>query len=176
MVSSRMENPTDKDGIVAASCHLSLHACNRSLFARGLSIDSCDNDISQHAHWPIRTPEWSSCLSDQRRILCTQPRGTIEHERQLVPPLRRLYFTKYIFPPHLSVFGHRAILIWGEQGMAEGFLSENRPISSGHCSNTKWATRFCYENNNGCFFARATSVLWPCLLLGKVAWRSWLYV
>ncbi len=40
----------------AASCHLSLHACNRSLFARGLSIDPRAYVISQHARWPIRTP------------------------------------------------------------------------------------------------------------------------
>ncbi len=32
---------------------------------------------------PIRTPEWSSRLSGQRRILFTQPRVTPEHERHL---------------------------------------------------------------------------------------------
>ncbi len=31
------------------SCHLCIHACNRSLFARGLSIDSRAYVISQHA-------------------------------------------------------------------------------------------------------------------------------
>ncbi len=41
---------------VAANCHLSLHACNRLLFARRLSIDSRAYAISQHARWPIRTP------------------------------------------------------------------------------------------------------------------------
>ncbi len=42
-------------GTVAASCHFSLYACSRSLFASGLSIDSRAYVISQHAHWPIRT-------------------------------------------------------------------------------------------------------------------------
>ncbi len=41
---------------VSCSCHLCLHACNQSLFARGLSIDFPAYVISQHAHWPIRTP------------------------------------------------------------------------------------------------------------------------
>ncbi len=48
---------------------------------------------------PIRTPDWSSRLSGQRRILFTQSRGTPEHERHLVMPSRRLYFPQYIFPP-----------------------------------------------------------------------------
>ncbi len=60
---------------------MSLHACNRSLFARGLSIDSRAYVSSQYARWPVRTPEWSS-----RRILFTQ------HERHLVISFRRLYF------------------------------------------------------------------------------------
>ncbi len=42
---------------------------------------------------PIRTPEWSSRLSDQRRILFTQPRGTPEQERQLVISCLRMYFS-----------------------------------------------------------------------------------
>ncbi len=40
---------------VVGSCHLSLHACNQSLFALGLSIDSRAYVVSQHALWPIRT-------------------------------------------------------------------------------------------------------------------------
>ncbi len=32
---------------------MSLHSCNRSLFARGLSIDSRPYVISQHARWPL---------------------------------------------------------------------------------------------------------------------------
>ncbi len=83
---------------------------------------------------PIRTLEWSSRLSGQRRTLITQPRSTTEHERQLVTPYRRLNFTKYIYPPHLSIFGHRAILVRRERGMAEGFLFENRTIPSIQCS------------------------------------------
>ncbi len=41
---------------------------------------------------PIRTPERSSCLGGQMRILFTQLRVTPEHERHLVTSLRRLYF------------------------------------------------------------------------------------
>ncbi len=37
------------DALLAASCHLSLHACNRSLFARRLSVDSRAYAISQQA-------------------------------------------------------------------------------------------------------------------------------
>ncbi len=62
---------------------------------------------------PIRTPEWSSCLSGQMRILFTQPRATPEHECHLVISFIRLNFSEYIFPPHLSTFGRRAILFWG---------------------------------------------------------------
>ncbi len=105
---------------VVASCHLYLHACDWSVFARGLSIDSRAYVNSQHVRWPIRTPEWSSRLSDQKRILFTQPRCTPEHERQLVTPFKRLYCPYYIFLPHLSVFGHRAILIWGDLGIDGG--------------------------------------------------------
>ncbi len=41
---------------VAANCHLCLHACNRSLFALALSIDSRAYVTSQHVRWPIRVP------------------------------------------------------------------------------------------------------------------------
>ncbi len=75
---------------------------------------------------PIRTPELSSRLSGQRWILFTQPRGTPEQERQLVISFRRLYFPWYIFPPHLSAFGHRAILIWGDRDMAGRCSRTNR--------------------------------------------------
>ncbi len=47
---------------------------------------------------PIGTPEWSSRLIGQRRILHTQPRGTPEHERQLQTPFRRLYLPQIHFP------------------------------------------------------------------------------
>ncbi len=103
--------------------------------ARELSIDSRAYVISQHVRGqserhsppaPIRTPEWSSRLSGKRQILYTQPRGTPEHERHLAISFRRLYFPYYIFPPHLSVFDHRAILIWGDRDMAGG-CSLNKP-------------------------------------------------
>ncbi len=41
---------------------------------------------------PIRTPELSARLGDQRRILDTQLRVITEHKRQLWTSLRRLYF------------------------------------------------------------------------------------
>ncbi len=41
---------------VAASCHLSLHACKRLFFACGVSTDARACVISQRARWPIRTP------------------------------------------------------------------------------------------------------------------------
>ncbi len=69
---------------------------------------------------PIRTPEWSSRLSGQRRILFTQPCVTPEHERHLVISFRRLYFPWFIFSPHLTVFGKRAILIGGGGGLGHG--------------------------------------------------------
>ncbi len=47
---------TIAEAIVMCSCHLCLHACNRSLFARRLSIDSRVYVINQHVHWPIRAP------------------------------------------------------------------------------------------------------------------------
>ncbi len=60
--STRLWMLTHKHEPVAAGCHLSLRACNRSLFARGLSIDSRAYVISQHEHCvppaPIRPPEW----------------------------------------------------------------------------------------------------------------------
>ncbi len=49
-------SPTSDLGPELYSCRLCLHACNRSLFARGLSIDSHAYVISQHARRPIRTP------------------------------------------------------------------------------------------------------------------------
>ncbi len=109
---------------VAASCHLPLHVCNRSLFAHGLFIDYRAYVISQHERWPIRTPEWSSAnfihTAAWHAGTRTPPRNAVQ----------KAVFSLTHFPPHLSVFGHRAILIWGERGMAEGFLSENRPIPS----------------------------------------------
>ncbi len=112
-------------GSVTASCHLSLRACNRSIFASGLSIiDSRAYVISQPERGvplePIRTPEWASRLSGQRRIRFTHPRSTPEQERHLVISFRRPYFPQYIFSPHLSVLGHWAILIWGESSLSWG--------------------------------------------------------
>ncbi len=42
--------------VYRCSCHLCLNACNRSLFARGLSIDLPAYVISHHVRWPIRAP------------------------------------------------------------------------------------------------------------------------
>ncbi len=74
----------------AASCHLSLHACNRSLFARELSIDSRAYVISQHSYWPITTPR-PTCANKDALVVITPKRlkansihGTPEHERHPV--------------------------------------------------------------------------------------------
>ncbi len=82
---------------------------------------------------PIRTPEWSAHLVGQRRIRFTPPRGTSDHERHLVILFRRLYFPKHIFPPYLSVFGHRAISIREDRNIARRrnqFLTRKTPYSS----------------------------------------------
>ncbi len=50
---------------------------------------------------PIRMRELSSRISGQRRILYTRPRGTPEHERQLVTPFRNL--DRGLFPFHCAV-------------------------------------------------------------------------
>ncbi len=112
---------------LAANCHLSLHACNRSLFVRGLSIDSraCVIALANQSAAPHLRQ--SGRLSGQRRILFTQPRGTPEHEHRLWVSFSKLYFPWYIFPPHLSAFAHRAILIWGDWDMAGG-CSKNKPL------------------------------------------------
>ncbi len=111
------------------------YACYRSLLARGLSIDSRAYVSSLHARWPIRTPEWSSRLSGQSRILFTQSRGTPEHERHHGKSFRMLYFPEFILPPHLSVFGHRAILVWGclqNKRIRYAFDQQDRfPMTSG---------------------------------------------
>ncbi len=104
-----------------ASCHFSLHACYRSIFVlTSLANTRAGQSKRCVPPTPIRTPEWSSRLSGQRRILFTQPRGTTEHERQLVISFRGLYFPKCICPPRLSIVGHRANLIWGDRDMARG--------------------------------------------------------
>ncbi len=130
--STRLWMLTHKHEPVTASCHLSLHVCNRSLSRAGYRCDSRAYFISQHERCvppaPIRMPEWPSRLSGQRRILFTQPRGTPEHKHRLLTPFSRLYFTYYIFPPHLSGFGHRATLIWGDWDMAGGYPLKKKPI------------------------------------------------
>ncbi len=119
----------NRDDSVAASCHLSLHAFNRSLFARGLSINSRAYVISQRARWPIRTP-LPTCANQDAWVVITPRRskanfiGTaVWHawtRTLLLVSSSRLYFPQYIFPHHLSSFGHRAILIWADRDMAGG--------------------------------------------------------
>ncbi len=58
---------------VAASCHLSLPTCNRSVFVRGLSIDSCAYFISQHMRWPIRAP-LPTCANQDAWVVITPKR------------------------------------------------------------------------------------------------------
>ncbi len=63
--------------LVVASCHLSLRTYSRSLFARGLSIDSRAYVISQHARWPIRTP-LPTCANQDAWVAITPKRPKIE--------------------------------------------------------------------------------------------------
>ncbi len=58
---------------VVASCHLCLHACNRSFFARGQSIDPRAYVISQHVHWPIRPP-LPACANQDAWVVITSER------------------------------------------------------------------------------------------------------
>ncbi len=107
---------------------LSLHAYYRSILVlTSQAFKRACQSQRRVSTAPIRSPEQSSRLNGQRRILGTQPRATPEHERHFVRSLRRLYFPQYIFPPRLSVFGHRAILIWGIETCLGG-CSQNKPI------------------------------------------------
>ncbi len=54
-------------------CHLCLHACNRSVFVRGLSIDSRAYVISQHMRWPIRAP-LPTCANQDAWVVITPKR------------------------------------------------------------------------------------------------------
>ncbi len=115
----------------AASCHLSLHACNQSLFARGLSIDSLAYIIIQHARWPIRTlhPTYANqdawVVITPRRSKGNSMHTAAWHNWTRTPALnivQKDLFSLIHFPPHLSIFGYRAILIWGDQYMAGASL------------------------------------------------------
>ncbi len=82
------------EGVIVASCRLSLHACNRFLFERGLSIDSRSNVISQHMHWPIRTPR-PTCAKQDVWVVITPKRPKSNsihtaawHAWTRTPPLR----------------------------------------------------------------------------------------
>ncbi len=92
------------NGLVAATCPCT-RAIDRSSQAGYRSIlvltslantraDQCERGLPPA---PIRTPEWSSGLSDQRRILFTPPRVTPEHKRHLVIYFERLYFSRFIY-------------------------------------------------------------------------------
>ncbi len=65
---------------VVASYHMSLHSCKRSLFARGLSIDSHAYVISQHACWPIGTSR-PTCANQYALVIIetTRPKANSIH-------------------------------------------------------------------------------------------------
>ncbi len=52
---------------VSASCHLPLHARNRSLLARASRV------ISQHVRWPTRTPR-PTCANQDAGVVITPKR------------------------------------------------------------------------------------------------------
>ncbi len=58
---------------VATSCRLSLHAYNRSIFAREIAIDSRAYVISQHSRWLIRTPR-PTCANQDVWVVSTPKR------------------------------------------------------------------------------------------------------
>ncbi len=62
-----------KKSVWSCSCHLFLHACNRSVFARELSIDSRAYVISQHARWPIRAA-LPTCANQDARVVVITPK------------------------------------------------------------------------------------------------------
>ncbi len=79
---------------------LSLHAYYRSLPARGLSTASRADANSLRALWPIRTPERSSRLGGQMRILFTQPHVTPLHVRNHATS----FSLPYNYSPGLQIF------------------------------------------------------------------------
>ncbi len=105
---------------VGGSCHLSLRSCTRAIdrssravYRSILVLTSLANTRAGQSgrrlpSAPIRTPEWSSRLSGQRRILFTQPRGTPEHERHLGIKCPNTFFRLIYLPScHLDLGGSR---------------------------------------------------------------------
>ncbi len=128
-------NCTQTEPCAAASCHLSLCACYRSLFARGLSIDSRAYVISLHACRPIRT--LGPNCANQDVWVVTTPKGptansihtAVWHAWTRTPSLnivQKAVFSLILLPPNLPVFGHRAILIWGIETWLGFFRKINR--------------------------------------------------
>ncbi len=107
---------------VAASCHLSLRACNRSLFARGLSIDSRAYVIGLHPCWPIRAPlptraNQDACLVITPKRSKANSTHTAAWHAWTRTPARNIVQKATLFLTHFSVFGHGAILIWRDRDM-----------------------------------------------------------
>ncbi len=112
------------------SCHLCLYACNRSLLARGLSIDSRAYVISQHARWPVRAPLPTCANQDawvvitpkrQRQILFTQPRGT--PTRSII---KKVVFYLIQFPASFICLSPSCHSDLGDRGMLGAVPRTNR--------------------------------------------------
>ncbi len=73
---SKGKLPLANSRTVAASCHLCLHASNRSLFACGLSI----NSRAYVARWPTRAPR-STCANKNAWVVITPkcPKANSKH-------------------------------------------------------------------------------------------------
>ncbi len=115
---------------VAASCHLSLRVCNRSLFARRLSIDSRAYVISQHACWPIRTPHPISANQDTWVVITPKrPKANSIHtatwHNWKRTPAHNTVLKAVFYLTYFPVFVHRVILIWGDRDMTGG-CSQNK--------------------------------------------------
>ncbi len=120
----------------------SLHAGYRSvLVLTSLANTRAGQSELRDPPAPIRTPEWSSRLSGQKRILRTQP----EHEGQLVILFRWLHFPLYISPPLTSAFGHRVNLIWGTETWLAAVRRTNRNPYEAMLNSTQIASfgRYC---------------------------------
>ncbi len=106
------------------SCHLCLHACNRSVFARGLSIDFRAYVISQHVHWPIRAP-LPTCANQDAWVVITP--NSIHtpawHDRTRTPPLhvvQKAVFSLIHFPASFICLWPSCHFNLGDRGMAGG--------------------------------------------------------
>ncbi len=113
----------------SCSCHLRLHTCNRSLFARGLSIDSRAYVISKHVHWPIGAP-LPTCANQDAWVVITPKRPkansfdtAARHAWTRTPPLNsvlKAVFSLIYFPASFMRLWPSCHSALGDRGVAGG--------------------------------------------------------